>query len=306
MSTLSQFFGAGGAGGCCPLIPIVATCLWCPPIGGSVIMHAIGGGLGSCTPVTDNPRGGAAGGYSHKCITVATGQCYCIVVGGVGTHSCICNVSGATIAICAQGACLCSTQTGCPDCYPGCGIGGDVNYTGGCGGCYCQGSTKVFVSTGGSVGIFCAGLNGSFCNSCNCPTNIVYPVMTVNGIRLDLEYEHYGARPYFPYLKNLCWGNGCIINLNKIYTGDQAVDPRTVEFIGGPGRNAVTCDSCSGQGFNTSGGLFMGGGGLSRCSGSAQAATCPGRGGCGGGGAAAANILAAGGKGIVFIEYTSL
>lgn len=102
-----------------------------------------GGGRPRCTGPNCQSWAGSGGGYSEKCMTVSgPNTSLCIVVGLVEQNSTLqCN--GTTV----------HTATGAFGNVRGCGVGGDHNSFGGCGGCTCNN---------------CAGSVSHYCGSCIC------------------------------------------------------------------------------------------------------------------------------------------
>lgn len=207
MGTTSSFFGGGGGAECCPQYIFLSTDTWCPAVAGDVIVHAIGGGSGGCTATSDCIFGGGAGGYTHKCISVAPGQCYCFIVASTyyGSATCACAISGSALSLCAShGGNL---DIGCRVCDAGMGYGGDVNYCGGKGGYYTTQGTKYCTSMGGAVTIFGCQSNGTAC--CRACADVKgASVRFGDGTYVSGELKGTNSiHPSVTYLKNLNWGD---------------------------------------------------------------------------------------------------
>ena len=287
--------GGGGGGGTCDTYSFVASCLWCPPVDGTAIFHVIGGG--SCGwGVSDRVSAGGAGGYSNKCIAVTTSDCYCIIVGGVGSNSIACTVSGTTMCILGAG------RSGvCCSCGAG-GSGGDVNYSGGCGMCYCTGGTKCFAAQGGSVGIYAAGRNGL------CENNdiILYPCIYFS--------EYIKSAPYTDYLTKLPWNvpNSPMINPPNGAPSSTSWCQSWVknQTVGIPVYHLLRRLNCPDQMTErVCMGWFTGGNpncGNCTLPGSSQWNGCNIHAGCGGGGGSFQGVNGCGGAGLAIVEYVGL
>ena len=235
MANISSYFGGSGGGTCCPQYIFFSSQIWCPSVAGDVIVHVVGGGGPGATCASDHVMGGGAGGYTHKCITVSTSECYCFRVASTyhSDPSCACTISGATLALCAtHGGSLDAPLSMCI-CDAGMGYGGDVNYCGGKGAKYFTEGTKCCTSFGGAVNLFGSQSNGSTCvNACKGTTGT--SVKFGDGSYVTGELEGTNAiHPSVTYLKRLNWGSTVGVGgYNGIATGNGGLFASS-GYIGG-------------------------------------------------------------------------
>lgn len=221
MVALSSLVGGGGGGSVdCNLI-IDASCLWCPAVAGTVLVHAFGGGGCARRPITDCMSAGGSAGYSQKCITVAVGDCYCAIIGAYHNPTIVCNVSGTTMCICAGAACCCTCGTA---------SGGDINYAG-CGGGgyftmqivgspYSGSVTRPFGLGGaGSCGVCNGGVKGASVQITN-----TLSASTAGGVN--------AFKPDASYLRFLNWGSN--VGVGGDNCGATAAEYNG-NFLGGAG-----------------------------------------------------------------------
>lgn len=319
MGTTSSFFGGGGGGTSVQDLPyylLGTTQTWTPPCNGCVVVHVIGGGGSS-----SGKCGQGAGGYSRKIMSVTTSDSYCAIVGGSGSCSQFCNITGTTVNMVACG------NSGC---CGGCASGGDINRRGGFGG---SASNGLGSAGGGAVNIFgwntCGGTNSNSESTAGGGGG----VGTSGGSGFGCDTQNLsgggggGSNPY-GHVAEKCW-----YDCKRAVYGGSAAGKTPIDCCGmdircmfrfvdcwGPGggywSNSNVCGSFGnitlpgagggGAGGTTNafmeqqnGGMFAGGGGAS------YYASAPGRGGYPGGGAGGGTACgrANGGPGAIYVEY---
>ena len=156
MSNLTDLISAGG-GGALFTVPITASTTWTPPFDGTGVIHVIGAGGSGANNYNSS---GAAGGYSKKAVTFATGTNWTLVVGagGAAVNTTYGNTIGGNTGGTSSATDGSSTltanggvggQTGSLA-AGGTASGGDVNNAGGTG-------CRNYVTGGGAVGILGTG-----------------------------------------------------------------------------------------------------------------------------------------------------
>ena len=156
MSNFTDFIGGGG--GSLFTVPITKSVTWTPPFNGTGVIHVIGAGGSGANFYHSS---GAAGGYSKKAVTFATGTNWTLVVGAGGAAvnatyggSPVNGNTGGTSSATDGSSTLTANggvggQTGSVA-AGGTASGGDVNNAGGTG-------SQNLVTGGGAVGILGTG-----------------------------------------------------------------------------------------------------------------------------------------------------
>lgn len=140
MSNFSDFFG-GGSGGIPQQRSFITSGTFTAPVTGKYLLTAIGGGAAG----TSEGRGGGAGGFAQKPVTLAAGDVITFSVGAGGASS---GATGGTTTLTAPGVSL--SAGGGTSTAGGSATGGSLNTTGGVSG-------NSNGSGGGAVGVYGVG-----------------------------------------------------------------------------------------------------------------------------------------------------